>query len=204
MVARPTTTPTQQQPKAPSDAELVEMCQAELPYTLHAYRELLVRYERIVYGTCMNMLGNPQDAEEVCQDAFLQVFHKIHQFEGRSTFKTWLYRIVFNLCLNKRKSAATRREREIQAGQQYAEELENAHKAYFAATPDDRVRDTLDRMREEEREVILLRFSSDLSLAEMSEVLNIKLSATKMRLYRAMEEFKTIYTSLPSDKQTTK
>ncbi len=179
----------------------MKLCQEELPYTLEAYRELLVRYERIVFGTCMKMLGNSQDAEEVCQDAFLQVFHKIHQFEGRSTFKTWLYRIVLNLCLNRRKSSATRRERELQAGQQVAEEVANAHRAYFAATPDDRVRDTLERMREEEREVILLRFASDLSLAEMSEVLSLGLSATKMRLYRAMEEFKRIYTSLPTEKR---
>ena len=138
----------------------------------------------------MKMLGNPQDAEEVCQDAFIQVFNKIHQFEGRSAFKTWLYRIVFNLCLNRRKSTATRRDRESQAGEQIVQEVETAQKAFFAATPDDRVQETLDRLREEDRKIILLRFASDLSLNDMAEFLDLKLSATKMRLYRAMEEFK--------------
>jgi RNA polymerase sigma-70 factor, ECF subfamily len=55
------------------------------------------------------------------------------------------------------------------------------------------VNDTLQKLSEEEREIISLRFISDLSLAEMSDVLDIKLSATKMRLYRAMERFKSVY-----------
>jgi len=199
----PPTPPNTQTQQEPTDAQLVEQCRKELPHTLHAYRELLVRYERIVFGTCMKMLGNPEDAEEVCQDAFLQVYNKLDGFEGRAAFKTWLYRIVMNLCLNRRKSSAARKRREIQAGQQYVEEVENAYKAFFAATPDDRVQETLNRMRDEDRQVIALRFGSDLSLAEMSDVMDLKLSATKMRLYRAMDEFKNIYTSLPTEQTTT-
>lgn len=48
-------------------------------------------------------------------------------------------------------------------------------------------------MKEEEREIITLRFISELSLEEMAEILDLKLSATKMRLYRAMEKFKKVY-----------
>jgi hypothetical protein len=75
--------------------QLVARCQAELPDTLDAYLQLVGRYENVVFSTAMRMLGQAQEAEEVSQDTFLRVFHKIHQFEGRSTFKTWLFRIVF-------------------------------------------------------------------------------------------------------------
>ena len=65
------------------------ICQDELPYKLDAYREIVRRYESIVYNPSVKMIGSVPDAEEVCQDAFLRVFHKLHQFEGRSAFKTW-------------------------------------------------------------------------------------------------------------------
>lgn len=184
---------------AHTDAELVEICRRELPYTLHAYQELLRRHETLVYSTCVNMLSNAQDAEEVTQDAFLQVYNKLHQFEGRSQFKTWLYRIVYNLCLNRRKSIAARRNRETQAGEEYAHKVETEQKAFFAAKPDDRVPAALKKLKDQEREIISLRFVSELSLAEIAEYLDLGLSATKMRLYRAMEEFKKIYNALPTE-----
>lgn len=145
------------------------------------------------------MLNNVQDAEEVCQDAFLQVYKKIDQFEGRSSFKTWLYRIVYNLCLNRRKSAIARRNREATAGETYAREVEMTHLSYFAAIPDDRVSIAVSRMDEKGREIISLRFVSEYSLNEIAEILGLGLSATKMRLYRAMNEFKRIYSTLPYD-----
>ena len=84
-----------------SDEHLVNICKQELPETTTAYKILIGRYEDLIYNTCLKILGNPQDAEEVAQDTFVQIFHKLHQFQGRSTFKTWLYRIVHNYCKNK-------------------------------------------------------------------------------------------------------
>ena len=62
------------------------------------------------------------------------------------------------------------------------------------------VREALADMRPEEQQIIVLRFISDLSLDQMAEVLDIGLSATKMRLYRAMEHFKEIYSELAKAK----
>jgi len=190
------------------DEELVARCQAELPDCLDAYQELVRRYEGLVFSTCMKMLGNIQEAEEVSQDAFLRVFHKLHQFEGRSAFKTWLFRIVYNFCLGRRKTLATRRERMETVGEEITAEVEaiGAHAAaaglVFDAThgPGEMVREALAGMRAEEQQIIVLRFISDLSLEQMAEVLDIGLSATKMRLYRAMEHFKEIYSDLAKAK----
>ena len=82
------------------------------------------RYEGIVFSTAMKMLGQVQEAEEVSQDTFLRVFHKIHQFEGRSTFKTWLFRVVCNFCLSRRKTLATQRERMANVGEKVTAEAD--------------------------------------------------------------------------------
>jgi RNA polymerase sigma-70 factor (ECF subfamily) len=177
------------------DAELVANCQAELPADTSSYYELLNKYEGMIYSTCYRMLGDSQEAEEACQDAFLRVFHKVHQFEGRSTFKTWMFRIACNICMTRRKKLAMKRERDQAVG---AEIVQSATPGTPAAKSGEEaqaenVNNTLQKLSEEEREIISLRFISDLSLAEMSEVLGIKLSATKMRLYRSMERFKSVY-----------
>lgn len=154
------------------DAELVARCHAELPANTASYYELLNKYEGMIYSTCFRMLGDSQEAEEACQDAFLRVFHKVHQFEGRSTFKTWLFRIACNICMTRRKKLAMKREREQAVGaeivQSSAPETPAAKSGEEAQA--ENVNDTLQKLSEEEREVISLRFISDLSLPSFTRV----------------------------------
>ena len=187
------------------DAELIDRCRAELPGKTEAYYELLRKYEKMVYGTCYRMLGNQQEAEEACQDSFLRVFHKLYQFEGRSTFKTWLFRIVYNFCMTRRRKLATKRERDHVVGDELVRKTKEIHGEATGPGADDReyVYLALKQMKDEEREIITLRFISDLSLEEMAGVLELKLSATKMRLYRAMDRFKEIYASQESEREET-
>ena len=175
------------------EARLVEQCREELPYKFDAYRELVRRYESIVYNTCLKMIGSVQDAEEVCQDTFLRVYHKLHQFEGRSTFKTWLFRIVYNGCLTRRKQLAKRRQREGVS----SDDLVESHLAEAShlegVSLSEELQKALGKLNEDQRRVIVLKYITGLSLQEMADVLEQGLSATKMRLYRALEEFKKIY-----------
>ncbi|MDF1812017.1 MAG: sigma-70 family RNA polymerase sigma factor [Verrucomicrobiales bacterium] len=177
------------------DADLIARCKEELPHETAAYYELLKKYESMVYSTCYRMLGDKLEAEEATQDAFLRIFHKIHQFEGRSTFKTWMFRIVYNFCMTRRRKLATKREREETVGDEMIIRTKEEHRMAMGPDMDNSeyVHLALKELRDEDREIITLRFISDLSLEQIAEVLDAKLSATKMRLYRAMEKFKDVY-----------
>ncbi len=185
-----------------SDEELVDICNEELPETTRAYRVLIGRYEGLIYNTCMKLLGNHQDAEEIAQDTLIQLFHKLHQFQGRSTFKTWLYRIVHNYCKNKIGKQIRKRK-----GQAAIEE----HADHFMADTYDNtenkerselVNTTLENLKPRDREIIVLKFMSGLTIEEISTVLEIGLSATKMRLYRALDAFKVAFERVNKDPQT--
>ena len=178
-----------------SDEQLVERCQQELPYKQTAYRELLVRYEPLVHNTCVRMLGNVMDADEVCQDAFLRVYHKIAKFEGRSAFKTWLYKIVYKLCLEKRRSLARRNEKENTVADVISQGTNDTGELERKAAVTSQVHEAINRLSGEDRRLIILRYISGLSIADIAQVLDIGLSAAKMRLYRAQEKFKEVYTS---------
>jgi hypothetical protein len=68
-----------------------------------AFNELVVTYERRVYGLVFRMLGRRDEAEDLAQEVFVQVFKAIDQFRGESKLSTWIYRIAVNLCKNRTK-----------------------------------------------------------------------------------------------------
>lgn len=184
-----------------TDDELVARCKTELPYNVTAYRELLRRHEPLVYRSCLKMLGSVQDAEEACQDAFLQVFHKIHQFEGRSAFKTWLYRIVYNRCIETRRRDARRSENHAKLIEEMTQDEITREDPAMKNALTGKVHEVIAKMKGEDCRLVTLRYVSGLSLQEIADVLQIGLSATKMRLYRAQEKFKEIYTGLDTDEE---
>lgn len=175
------------------DTVIVEMARKELPHDLTAYREILRRYEGLVYNTCYKVLGDPQDAQEVSQDALIQVFHKLDQFEGRAAFKTWLYKIVHNYCRNRLTKIIRRRQgREAYEGEMVKDELD-PQAGSDKEDLSEKVKEALTKLKDKEREIIVLKFMSGLTLQEISEVLGLGLSASKMRLYRSLESFKSAY-----------
>ncbi len=72
-----------------------------------AFAELIEPYRDRLYAMVFGLLGNRQDAEEVCQEAFLKTFWKIAGFRGDALFYTWLYRVALNLCYRRLKTRRT-------------------------------------------------------------------------------------------------
>src|SRR5262249_7176498 len=64
-----------------------------------AFEELFYAHKRRIYHLCLRMIGNAAEAEELMQEAFLQLFRKIHTFRGESAFSTWLHRVAMNITL---------------------------------------------------------------------------------------------------------
>lgn len=177
-----------------SDEELVEVCKEQLPHELEAYRVLVQRHEGLVYNLCMKFLGSPEDAEEVAQDSLLQVFHKIHQFEGRSAFKTWLYKIVHNFCRNRISKII--RKREVQEAYEEHAKEELPSSVNDDARMEDKkahIQEALNKLKPKEKEIIVYKYISGMTLQEISDVTGIGVSAAKMRYYRALESFKEAY-----------
>lgn len=183
------------------EESLLARCREELPYTMDAFSEIVRRHERYVFNLCRRYLGTAEEAEDVTQDVFMRVFHALPGFEGRSQFKTWLYRITMNQC----HGAAEKRRHFVrdtdddENGSLFDNLLIDEHTPegdYDTAEEEDCVQTTLGKMKNRESEILNLRFMGELSLEEIATTLGAKLSATKMRFYRAMEQFKKLYEKL--------
>jgi RNA polymerase sigma-70 factor (ECF subfamily) len=159
------------------------------------YARLVDAYSGQLYRLALNMLGSPQDAEDVLQNTFLKVLQNIKAFEGRSSLSTWLYRIAANealMLLRKQKPEVALADTvtEDENGEDYTpveftdwcclpeEEFVNAESRRAL---DDAVR----RLPETLRVVFLLRDIEGLSIQETSEALGLTETAVKTRLLRA-------------------
>ena len=86
----------QTRPASPTSAELVTRAQKGEE---SAFEALFHQHKGRVYSVCLRMIGNTAEAEDLTQEAFMQVFRKIHTFRGESAFSTWLYRLSVNIVL---------------------------------------------------------------------------------------------------------
>jgi RNA polymerase sigma-70 factor (ECF subfamily) len=85
-----------QSPKTATEADVIRLAQAG---DAAAFERLYQLHGRRVYALCLRMVGNPADAEDLMQEAFLQLFRKIGTFRGESAFSTWLHRMTVNVVL---------------------------------------------------------------------------------------------------------
>jgi RNA polymerase sigma-70 factor (ECF subfamily) len=85
-----------QSAKSATEAEAIRLAQAG---DAVAFEHLYQLHGRRVYALCLRMVGNPSDAEDLMQEAFLQLFRKIGTFRGESAFSTWLHRMTVNVVL---------------------------------------------------------------------------------------------------------
>lgn len=175
------------------DAALVVLVQARGIGWKLAFSELLLRHRAALVGHCAYRLGNRQDAHDVVQQTLLRAWLAIDRFEGRSAFRTWLFSIAENQC----RTFAVKRMRYVQSDhiEQLAELFLESSGSGIA---DDCARKqavtiVLDELGDKAREVLLLRFFQDCSLEDIAQRLDIGLSAAKMRLYRALEQFRVNY-----------
>src|SRR5882724_1035572 len=91
--------PVEMRERKPDNASLNETVRLAQQGDACAFEEIYRLHARRVYSLCLRMLGDPIEAEDLAQEAFLQLFRKIHTFRGESAFSSWLHRLTANVVL---------------------------------------------------------------------------------------------------------
>lgn len=160
-----------------------------------AFEWLVEQYQTPVYRLCLRMSGNPEDAADLTQEAFLKAWRNLESFHFESAFSTWLYRLASNTCLDFLRQAKRRPTVSLVTEDDEGEE-QIMDVADDAATPEEQVITNLDRealceglnrLPEEQRQLLILRAVNGLSYAEIAQILSIKEGTVKSRLARARE-----------------
>ena len=160
-----------------------------------AFKLLFDKYHLRVFNTCMGFLHNKNDADDITQEVFIEVYKSINKFRADSKLSTWIYRIAVNKSLNfirdnKRSkwlksietilTGAIRNDVEIKHGSGYDPEmiLENKEKAEM-------LHKTIDSLPKNQKIAFTLNKYEDLSYKQISEVMDISLSSVESLIHRA-------------------
>lgn len=151
---------------------------------VEAFEVLVTRHQRVLFKVALRMLGDPADASDATQAAFVKAFQNLRSFDPRFRFFSWMYRILLNECLNARRGR--RRHEQEEAAFELAgngtplEALERSERRQ-------RVQKALLALTDEYRQVIVLRHFADLSYDDIAATLEIPAKVVKSRLYSARQ-----------------
>jgi RNA polymerase sigma-70 factor (ECF subfamily) len=158
-----------------------------------ACARLVTDHQRMVYQLGLNLLGEPQEALDLCQEVFLRVFRTLPQFRGQSSLRTWIYRIALNQASNRQRWwRRRRRAQQVSLDEPHQQLPESRH----SALPDrifqqreiaDSVWNAVDALPFDQRAVIVLREIDGLSYEEIAASLELAVGTVKSRLARARE-----------------
>jgi RNA polymerase sigma-70 factor (ECF subfamily) len=159
-----------------------------------AFSRLVALHERLVFNLCARLLGDLEEARDVSQEVFLQVFRTLGKFQGRSTFKTWIYRISVNQCYNRRRWWRRRRREHLVSIDLLGPTDEarlctdrGPEQDYESAESARRVQRALQALPFAQRTVLLLREVEGLTCEQVAEAVGVAVGTVKSRLSRARE-----------------
>ena len=168
-----------------SDEDLVEIAirrgaSDDRPFTI-----LFERHRKLVWGICYRFTANTADAEDLLQDVFFKIYRNLRTFEGRSTFRTWLYQIALNTCRNELRYRR-RRPVSIEANMNDIDLTDPVHLSREPASgQSELILNALLDLKPEQRAILIMRDMEEQPFTAIAEALGIQVGAAKVRVQRA-------------------
>ena len=175
-----------------SEAEIIQKLQQGSELT---FRQMVEKYQKQVVNTCLGLVHNTEDAEDIAQEVFIEVFRSVQKFRGDSKLSTWLYRIAVNRSLNfirdnrQRKwfqsidDSITNNRRDIQhlttgVNDNPGQGMENVQRSAL-------LHEAMDSLPQNQRVAFTLSKYDDLSYQEISAIMDLTISSVESLIHRA-------------------
>ena len=164
-----------------------------------AYQNIFLKYKDTVCNIAYGMFSNVEDAQDMTQEVFIRVFEKISQFRFKSSFSTWLHRIVVNMCISERR----KRQKYVSKVNEFTDYYEQMRPQ--VKTPEDellkkerqsQIQEALAKLKDAHRTILVLREIEELSYEELANVLQCSVGRIKSRLHEARMELRRSFKKL--------
>ena len=173
-----------------AEAALIDRCRRQDPVAFGKFVDL---YQNRVFGFVRRMVSNAEEAADVTQDVFIRAFQNFHRFDARSSVRTWLFRIAYNLCVDRaRKLDRSPNETSLTMGGDEGEETYDVADSRWEPeriAMDEELAGVIEEaimsMSEKLRSVLLLHDREDLPYEDIAKMLNVPVGTVKSRLFLA-------------------
>lgn len=169
-----------------------------------AFTLLVERYQNPVYNLCYRMLGDPQEAEDAAQESFWRAYQAIRRYDRSRPFATWLLSITAHYCIDlQRKRRLPTMEIEDWMEEVLPDNTPDPERMTGEKEEKEKIQKMLAELNPQDRAAIVLRYWYEFSEEEISQSLQLSVSAVKSRLHRARLKFAALYqaeASIPSER----
>ncbi|MGD9678192.1 MAG: RNA polymerase sigma factor SigW [Vulcanibacillus sp.] len=161
-----------------------------------AFTELINKYKDKIYYLGYRMLGNKEEAEDICQETFIRVYSNLNKYDSKHKFSTWVYKIATNLCIDR-----------IRKNKQKIYSLDNNYNSEdelngYSKLPDKKImpedqlildeknyyiQQSFNNLPVKYRTIMILRYIDELPLQEICNIVELPLTTVKTRLHRGRE-----------------
>lgn len=173
----------------------VELVRGALDGAESAFREIVMRYQRPVYGLIVRMVRDEGRAEELAQDTFVKAFRALHTYDVQRKFSAWLLTIAHHVAIDELRKGTLRTQsldEMTEDGSQPREfaDTRNATPALLAESAQlaTALQTAIARLRPDYREVVTLRYERELDYDEIAEITGLPMGTVKSSLHRARKE----------------
>ena len=164
-----------------------------------AFARLVELYQKPVYNLCYRMLGNPGDAEDAAQEAFLRAYKNLRRYDSDRPFATWLLSIASHYCidqLRKRRFNAFSLDDEERAWLEPPDPAIGPEKSVSMQEKQAQVQQLLEQLSPKDRAAVVMHYWYDYSYEEIAQELSLTVSAVKSRLHRSRRDLANAWTTV--------
>lgn len=172
-----------------SDKEFVSGCINGERQMIDALVEM---YYSRVYSLSVKVLQNEDEAKDITQDTFIRVFDKLRQFKFKSSLKTWILSITYNLCMNRLSMCKNRQHVVFDLEILNIEDMNAGEEAFLHEQKIEVIERALEVLNSEEKLLIELYYLNDCSIRDMALILQKSETAVKTGLFRARQKLKSM------------
>jgi len=166
-----------------------------------SFSSLVEKYQHMVFSLSLKILGNREEAEDAAQESFLKAYNSLRFFNGRSTFKTWFFRIVYNNAISKQRTRK-KNEYRIEDVRLSEAELTVTENAMNKFQSEDRIKYLklgMDRLDSEEQALLNLYYYDEIPMEEIAVITGYSLSNVKVKIFRSRKHLLAELTKILKD-----
>ena len=148
---------------------------------MHAFEELIIQHEKIVYNVALRMMNHSEDAKDISQEVFLKLWRTLAQYQFDAAFSTWLYRIAYNTAIS---HTRRRRPRTVEINDRHYELPDDQEEILFRETQMEYLEQALQRLAPDEKALVELFYLQKIPVHELAAVTGHTEGSIKVKLFR--------------------